>query len=59
MSSFIFDPLRVFNGKLINIKIEGMKKDLAVQKNVSEEIAKLSDVFGKFIRTKKFENNDF
>ena len=59
VSSFIFDPLRKFNGKLINIKIEGMKKDLPEQKDVSKEISELSEVFGMFIRTKKFENNDF
>jgi len=59
ISGLIFDPLRIFNGKLNNIKIEGMKKDLIVQMQSSIEITDLYDVFRKFIRTKKFENNDF
>jgi hypothetical protein len=45
LSHCIFRPLRIFNRRMIDIMVEGMKKDLEPATESSCELTKLYEVF--------------
>ena len=42
-----------------NIVADGMKRDLKMEEESSQELTQLYAAFESLIKTKKFENNDF
>jgi hypothetical protein len=45
LSHCTFRPLRIFNRRMIDIMVEGMKKDLEPATESSSELTKLYEVF--------------
>jgi len=59
MSKKLFLPLRKLNFKLNTIIQEGMNRELTQVEKASYEITELYNAFSAYIKTKKFEKNDF